>query len=489
MEHANRLDLAFFEDPKFYDTLQQAQGAASQRPIEMVQQLFSLIRSCITFLSMIALMARLGGFVAIMALIAPIPSFIATTRYGWRGYWLAQRQSPERRRMGYFLDLLTRDTFNKEIKLFGLGANFMSRWKLIADKFYRENLALLTSRSVMGFLWGNLTTLVTSGTFLYVALQAIARRLTLGDLTLYTQAVSSVQSSFQIILGSFSSLYEGGLYLNNLFTFLDHEPAIRDRGDAIPLPAALSSGIEFRDVWFTYPGKSAPALSGISFKLDLDETIALVGLNGAGKTTIVKLLTRLYDPDKGAIYLSGRDIREYSLTSLRQAIGVIFQDYVTYYFTAADNIGVGRVDDMEQLALIEESAKKSGAAAMIEKLPDGYETMLGRWFDQGVQISGGEWQKIALARSFMRDADVLVLDEPTASLDARAEYEVFARMKRLTEGKMALFISHRFSTVRLADRILVLEHGRIKEDGTHEELLELNGAYAELFHLQAAAYR
>lgn len=489
MEHANRLDLAFFEDPKFYDTLQQAQSEASYRPTGMVQQILSLLRNLITFLSMIALITRLGGGVAAMALIAPIPSFIAGTRYGWRGFMQARRQSPDRRRMNYFLDLLTRDTYNKEIKLFGLGRHFLTRWKEIADRFYRENLALFSRRVLMGFLWGNLTTLVTSGTFLYVALQAINRRLTLGDLTLYTQAVGSVQSSFQSILGSFSSLYESGLYLNNLFSFLDYEPAIQDRPDAVLLPDVLTTGIEFRNVSFTYPGKKAPALNDVSFTLSLDETIALVGQNGAGKTTIVKLLTRLYDPTEGAIFLNGRDIREYELESLRKAVGVIFQDYVTYFFSAADNIGVGRIRDIEERAQIEEAAEKSGAAGVIARLPKGYETTLGRWFDEGVQLSGGEWQKIALARAFMRDAEILILDEPTASLDARAEYEIFAQMKELTAGKMALFISHRFGTVRLADRILVLEGGQITEDGTHEELLALGKTYAELFDLQAAAYR
>jgi ATP-binding cassette subfamily B protein len=489
MEHANRLDLAFFENPKFYDSLQQAQNEASHRPLGMVQDIFSMARSLITFLSMVALMARLGWVVAAIAFIAPIPSFIASTRYGWRGYWLARRQSPDRRRMRYFLDLVTEDTYNKEIKLFGLGEYFIERWKVFAARFYKENIALLRHRSLMGFLWGSLTTLVTSGTFLYVALKAIARQLTLGDLTLYTQAVSSVQSSFQSFLGSLSSLYEGGLYLNNLFEFLDYQPAIRNRPDAVPLELPLHAGIEFCNVSFTYPGKSAPALRGVSFHVDLDETMALVGLNGAGKTTIVKLLTRLYDPDDGQVLLNGRDIREYDLASLRRAIGVIFQDYVTYFLSAAENIGVGRLEGIEDRLQVEEAADKSGANGVIERLPHGYDTTLGRWFDEGTQLSGGEWQKVALARAFMRDAEILILDEPTASLDARAEYEIFARMKSLTEGKMALFISHRFSTVRLADRILVLEDGRIKENGTHEELLELGGTYAELFNLQAAAYR
>jgi len=455
----------------------------------MVQQVFNIVRSLITFLAMVALMARLGWIVAAVALIAPVPSFIASTRYGWRGYRMARRQSSDRRLMMYFADLLTKDTYHKEIKLFGLGEHFTDRWKVIADRFYREHLALLTRRSAMGFVWGSLTTLVTSGTFLYVALQAIARRLTLGDLTLYTQAVSGVQSSFQGILGGVSSLYEGGLYLNNLFEFLDYEPKIRDRPEAVPLLFPLREGIEFRHVSFTYPGKDAPALCDVSFRVALDETVALVGQNGAGKTTIVKLLTRLYDPSEGQILINGRDIREYELASLHAAIGVIFQDYVTYFFSAGENIGVGRLADMEDRAQVEAAAARSGADTVIARLPSGYDTTLGRWFDEGFQLSGGEWQKVALARAFMRDAEVLILDEPTASLDARAEYEIFARMQALTEGKMGLFISHRFSTVRLADRILVLEGGQISEDGTHEELLRLGGTYAELFNLQAAAYR
>lgn len=489
MEHANRLDLPFFENPAFYDSLQQAQREASRRPVAMIEQLFGLVRSAITFVSMIALMSSLGPWVAVAALLAPIPSFVASSRYGWQGYQMSRRQSPDRRRMSYYLDLLTRDTYNKEIKLFGLGGHFIDRWREIADRFYLENRNLVRRRYGMAFALGSLTTIVTSGTFLYVALQAVRRRLTLGDLTFYSQAVGQVQSSFSSLLGGLSDMYENSLYLSTLYAFLDHEPGIRSPANPRPLRLPLREGVEFRDVTYTYPGKSVPALHNVSFRIGPDEAVALVGQNGAGKTTIVKLLARLYDPDSGRILLEGHDVREYALPDVHAAIGVIFQDYVTYFFSARENIGLGRLAAMSDLGRVEDAAAKSGAAEFIAKLPKGYDTTLGRWFDEGYQLSGGEWQKIALARAFMRDAEILILDEPTASLDARAEHEIFMRMKALTMGKMTLFISHRFSTVRLADRIIVLADGTVLEHGTHEALLAAGGLYAELFNLQAEAYR
>jgi ATP-binding cassette subfamily B protein len=489
IQHANSLDLASFENPSFYDSMLQAQSQATFRPMQMVQLVFGLIRDLITFFSMIAFISSLGWLVAIAAFLSPIPSFIASSRYGWHGYMLSHQQSPGRRYMAYLLDLLTKDRYNKEIKLFGLGQFFSDKWEGLSNQFYKENRTLIKRRYLTGFALGTLSVVFTSGTYIYVALNTIAGRLTLGDLTFYSQAMMQVQGNLSSILGGLSGMYENSLYLSNLYAVLDYKPSIQDASDAIELKLPLIHGLEFRNVSFTYPGKTEPALRDVSFLIEPDEAVALVGQNGAGKTTIVKLLTRLYDPDAGEILIDGVNIKQYTLESLRAAIGVIFQDYVTYFFSARDNIGVGRLAELENNPMIEIAAVKSGADSVIKRLPNGYETTLGRWFNEGYQLSGGEWQKIALARAFMRDAAILVLDEPTASLDAHAEYQVFARMKKLARSKMTFLISHRFSTVRLANRIFVLEGGHISEAGTHQELLALDGTYAELFNLQAKAYR
>ncbi len=498
LKKANTLDLAFFENPESYDKIRQAANQSSYQPVTMISQTFDLGRTIVTLLTLIFLLLHLAWWLAIVALIVPIPAFFSSTRYGWRGYQLMRRQSPERRLMAYFVTLMTTDTYNKEIKLFNLGDFFTGKFWRLATDLYKQDKKLLLRRYFTNFAWSGLTIVANSAIYFYIALQAVLGRISLGGLTLYTQTAVQVGQNFQGLLNGISSTYENTLYVNTLFEFLEYSPRIVPPPNPRPLDSAVEVeglGIEFRDVSFTYPGKdpeTQAALKHVSFTIRAGEAIALVGRNGAGKTTLVKLLTRLYDPDEGEILIGGRNIKEYDLRELREQVGVIFQDYVNYYMTAQENIGVGRVDKIEQRELVMSAARKSGANAVIEQLPHGYDTMLGRWFKdlkESTQLSGGEWQKIALARAFMRDARILVLDEPTSALDAQAEHEVFTHFRQLTEGKTAVFISHRFSTVRLADRIFVIENGSILESGSHRELIALHGRYAELFDLQAEAYR
>jgi ATP-binding cassette subfamily B protein len=488
MEKASSLDLAFFEDAASYDILQQAQREATTRPVMMVSGTFGLVRTLLTFLTMIALLIGLSPWLALVALLAPVPSFISDARYGWWGYAIARRNSPVRRRMLYLLDILTKDTFAKEVKLFTLPSYFIERFRTLAQGYYEEQRSLVSRRYLAGYAWGTLSTLAGSATYLYVAIQAVGGRLTLGDLTLYTQAANSVQSSFQGILSGLSSMYEHNLYLTSLFELLEKRANIVPPEHPVPVPQPLTGRIEFEHVSFHYEGSERMVLQDVSFTIEPGETVAIVGRNGAGKTTLIKLLSRLYDPTEGRILIAGHDVREYDPTELRKQIGVLYQDYATYQTTAHENIGLGRIEDIEEMPAIEAAAERGGAAEIIDKLPSGYETMLGKWFDEGYNLSGGEWQKVALSRAFMRDAPILVLDEPTAALDAQAEYELFLRLRALTEGKTAIFISHRFSTVRLADHIVVLEDGALVEEGSHEALMRLQGRYARLFNLQASAY-
>ena len=497
LEKADTLDLAFFENPEFYDKMRQAADQSSYQPVSMISQTFSLFQTTVTMLSMIFLLLQLSWWLALVALIVPIPAFFSSIHYGWRGFQRKRWQSPERRVMDYFTRLLTVDTYNKEIKLFTLGDYFITQFRQIANNLYEQDKEILVRRYLINFLWSALTGVANSAIYLYVALQVVLSlgRISLGSLSRYTQAAVQAGQSFQGLLSGISSTYENNLYVNTLFEFLEYKPEIVSPAASKPFSEEKESkglSIEFRNVSFTYPGKDAEtqaALKNVSFTIAAGEAIAVVGRNGAGKTTIVKLLTRLYDPDEGEIFIGGRNIKEYDLQELRGHVGVIFQDFVTYFLSARENIGVGRIGEIENQELVSSAAKKSGADVLIEGLPDGYDTMLGKWFNKGTQLSGGEWQKIALARAFIRDAGVLVLDEPTSALDARAEYEVFTHFRTLTGGKTAMFISHRFSTVRLADRIFVIEHGKIIESGSHQELMQLDGHYAELFNLQAEAYR
>jgi ATP-binding cassette, subfamily B, bacterial len=498
LKKASTLDLTFFENPEFYDKLRQATNQSTYQPVSMIAQTFDLGRTIVTLLSLLFLLLHLAWWLAIVALILPIPAFLTSTRYGWRGYQLMRHQSPERRLMTYFVSLLTTDMYTKEVKLFNLSNFFIDRFWNLATRLYRQDKKLLMRRSSLNFIWMSLTLVANMAIYVYVALQTIAGRISLGGLTLYTQTATQVGQSFQGLLNDISSTYENTLYLNTLFEFLEYQPNIVSppKPQRVALPCTVDGlEIEFRNVSFTYPGKdpqTQAALKRVSFTIHAGEAIALVGRNGSGKTTLVKLLTRLYDPDEGEILIGGRNIKQYDLEELRAQVGVIFQDYVNYYMTAHESIGLGRVDKMECRDLVVSAAHKSGASIVIERLPKGYETMLGRWFKdlkESTQLSGGEWQKIALARAFMRDAPILVLDEPTSAFDAQAEHETFTHFHALTKGKTAIFISHRFSTVRLADRIFVIENGHLFETGSHHELMALNGCYAWLFNLQAEAYR
>jgi ATP-binding cassette subfamily B protein len=489
MRHAATLDLADFENAAYYDQLQQAQRESARRPVDMVSGVFGLGRSLVTFATMVALLLGLSPWVAAAALISPIPAFISGSRYGWWGFQQMRRQSPIRRVMSYLTTLMTTDEYAKEVKLFTAGDYFIDRYERTAEGYYEETRQLLVRRYLAGFGWGSLTTLASSGTFLYVALLAVRGQVTLGALTVFTQAAAQVQGAFQGILGGVQGIYEHGLYLSTLYELLEREPKIHAPENPAPVRRPFQQGIEFRNVSYRYPDRAEKALDDVSFTIEPGQTVALVGRNGAGKSTIVKLLGRLYDPDEGQILIDGRDVREYDPVELRREFGVMFQDYAAYQVSAGENIGVGNVDHAEDMAAIATAAERAGADDVVRKLPEGFDTTLGKWFEGGHQLSGGEWQKIALARAFMRDAQVLILDEPTAALDAQAEHDLFARIKELTAGKMALYISHRFSTVRMADRILFLENGRLVEQGTHEELMELGGRYAELFDLQAASYR
>jgi ATP-binding cassette subfamily B protein len=496
MEHSATLDLAQFEDPEFYDHLERARRQTVGR-IALLTLLLSMAQGALTLLTLGGALLAYNPWLLVLLALAVIPGFLGETHFAALGYSLLFRWTPERRQLDYLRFVGASDKTAKEVQMFGLAPWLTERYRSLSQRFYDENRSLSIRRSAVSSALSILGTIGYYGAYVIVLLNAVRGEITIGTLTFLAASFGRGRDVIQGILMSASNVFEQSLYLRDLFVFLDMRPTIASPPNARSVPAKLQSGFVFENVGFRYPGSDRWAIRNVDLELKPAERVALVGENGAGKTTITKLMARLYDPTEGRITLDGVDLREYDLVSLRHAIGVIFQDFVRYDMRFDENIGVGEIDsvraDLDKSngtpAAITTAAENSLAASLLPRFAKGYQQMLGRRFDEGVDLSGGEWQKIALARAYIRDAQVLILDEPTAALDARAEYEVFLRFSELVAGRMAVLISHRFSTVRMADRIVVLRHGKVEEQGSHEELLARHGLYEELFTMQAAGYR
>lgn len=488
MQHAASLDLIAYEDPVFYDRLERARVQATDR-LGMIQSIGRLVQQVITAASLSVSILLFSPWLLLLLIAGILPAFLGESHFAFLGYARNFRQTPIRRELDYLRVLGGSREAAKELKLFGLKEFLIKRFTRLSDKIYDENVALARRRLIAGSFLSMVGTAGYYSAYVYVIWRTVAGALSIGTLTFLTGAIVQASANIQQIFSTLSSIADQALFLTDLLAFFDMRPTIRSKPHALPAPRPITRGFEFRDVSFRYPGSTRLVLSGLNVSLRAGERVALVGENGEGKTTLVKLMTRLYDPVEGQVLLDGVDLREYDLEDLYREIGVIFQDFMRYEMTARENIAIGRIQQIDNLPLLESAADKSLADEVIGKLPRQYEQMLGRRFENGVDLSGGEWQKVALARAYLRDAQVLILDEPTAALDARSEFEVFQRFAELTAGKTALFISHRFSTVRMAQRILVLEQGRIAEDGSHDELFHLGGRYAEMFELQAASYR
>jgi ATP-binding cassette, subfamily B, bacterial len=488
MNHAAGLDLIAYEDPVFYDRLERARVQATDRLV-MIQAVGRLIQQAITTITLSVSIMLFSPWLMLLLIAGVVPAFLGESHFAFLGYAKNFRQTPMRRQLDYLRVLGGSKEAAKELKLFGLKKFLTDRFTRLSDEIYDQNVTLSRRKLVAGALLSVVGTMGYYSAYVFVIWRTVAGAMTIGTLFFLTGAIQQASSNIEQIFSTLAAIGDQALFLTDLLAFFEMKPTIRSKPNALPAPRPIMRGVEFRNVSFSYPGNSRHILDHINFKLHTGERLALIGENGQGKTTIVKLMTRLYDPTEGQILLDGIDLREYDLEDLHREIGVIFQDFMRYEMTARENIAVGRVEEINNLDLLQSAAHKSLADYTIGRLSQGYEQMLGRRFDQGVDLSGGEWQKIALARAYLRDAQLLILDEPTAALDARSEFEVFQRFSELTAGKMALFISHRFSTVRSADRILVLESGKIVEEGTHGELASLGGRYAEMFEMQASSYR
>src|SRR5919109_1736338 len=488
MEHAATLDLSQFEDAEIYDHLERARRQTVGR-IGLFTLLLGTAQDLITLISLASVLLIQLPWLLLLLTIAVLPAFVGEAHFASLGYSLLFQWTPERRLLDYLRYMGASDESAKEVKLFGLSPFLVGRYAKLSDKFYDENKNLAVRRNVVSTLLVTLGTLGYYGAYAVIIYRTVLGDFTIGTLTFLAGSFRQSRSLIQSILLALSSIYEQSLYLSDLFTFFDVRPNVVSKPGARSVPRPIRTGFQFENVGFRYPGSQRWAVRHLTFSFEPHERIALVGENGAGKTTLVKLLARLYDPDEGRVLLDGVDLRDYDLASLRRNIGVIFQDFVRYDFVLRENIAVSQVAALDDDARMREAARRSLADSVATRLEKGYDQMLGRRFGGGVELSGGGWQKVALGRAYMRDAQVLILDEPTAALDARAEYEVFLRFAELTKGRMAVLISHRFSTVRMADRILVLQGGELVDQGTHEELVARGGLYAELFSLQAAGYR
>lgn len=488
MHKAATLDLEMFEDNEFYDKLERARRQTTGRVV-LMSMVLSQLQDLITILFLGAGLVAFEPWLILILGVAVLPSFLSEAYFSRSGYSLARSWTPQRRELDYLRYIGASVETAKEIKVFGLDRFLTGRFSRIAKEYYKANRALAIRRTLWGTVLQILSVLAYYGAYLLIILRTVGGALTVGDLTFLSGSFNRLQIQLQNLLSTFTRITESAMYLQDYFDFLAIQPRIKDEADVIDPPASIKEGIRFEDVGFKYPGTEIWAVRHVSFILEPGEKLALVGENGAGKTTLVKLLARMYDPSEGSIYLDGVNIRRFRIDRYRKMIGVIFQDYVRFSFIASENVAVGQIEEAGNTPQIQKAAEKSLADDVIQKLPGGYQQMLGKRFAEGVDLSGGEWQKIALARAYMRDAQIVILDEPTAALDARAEYEVFKRFAELTQGRTAVIISHRFSTVRMADRILVLKNGEMLELGTHQELLQKNGLYAELFHLQAQGYQ
>ncbi|MBD2559396.1 MULTISPECIES: ABC transporter ATP-binding protein [Nostoc] len=488
LEKALTLDLRQFEDSEFYDKLTNARREASVRPLSLVSRTFGLVQNALSLITYGILLVNFSVWAVVVLVLAAMPVFIAETKFAGEAFRLFSWRAAETRQQHYLENLIAREDFVTEVKLYQLGEMLLGRYRSLFEQLYGEDRDLTLRRG----LWGYLLSLVSTGAFYlayaWIVLETVLGRISLGDMTMYLTVFRQGQSTFSNALTSIGGMYEDNLYLSNLYDFLEEEVP-KSWGNAT-IGLNPQDGIRFENVSFTYPGSSKQALTNISLHLKPREKLAIVGENGSGKTTLIKLLTRLYTPDSGRIFLDGLDLQEWDVDVLRRRIGVIFQNFVRYQFTVGENIGVGDVEHLENKTRWQTAAEKGMSQSFIDQLPQSFQTQLGRWFKGGQELSGGQWQKIALSRAFMRSqADILVLDEPTSAIDAQAEFEIFNHFRAITQNQMVLLISHRFSTVRMADKIVVIENGEVIEQGTHKELLQLGGRYAKLFLLQAAGYQ